>query len=97
MAWTDERMDDLATRMDAGFERVDTDVHELRVEVRTVGRELRAEIGAVRTDLKGDIGDVKGEIAELRKMLMSFGIGLVVGLISVIGTLAGVVATGALG
>jgi len=25
MAWTDERLDDLTRRMDAGFERVDAD------------------------------------------------------------------------
>jgi hypothetical protein len=29
--WTDERLDDLATRMDAGFARLDADIRELRV------------------------------------------------------------------
>jgi hypothetical protein len=28
--WTDERLDDLAHRVDAGFERVDRDIGELR-------------------------------------------------------------------
>ncbi len=36
--WTDERLDDLSNRMDAGFERVDRDMHELRTDLR----ELRA-------------------------------------------------------
>jgi hypothetical protein len=31
--WTDERLDDLSHRMDAGFERVDTDIRELRQAV----------------------------------------------------------------
>jgi hypothetical protein len=31
--WTDERLDDLAHRVDAGFERVDTDIRELRTAV----------------------------------------------------------------
>jgi hypothetical protein len=31
--WTDERLDDLASRMDAGFQRVDTDMRELRQEL----------------------------------------------------------------
>jgi hypothetical protein len=31
--WTDERLDDLACRMDRGFERVDKDVRELRSEM----------------------------------------------------------------
>ena len=39
-AWTDERLDDLATRLDAGFARVDADI-----------RELRAEIGGLRSTL----------------------------------------------
>jgi hypothetical protein len=34
-AWTDERLDDLAVRMDRGFERVDRDIRDLRGEVNT--------------------------------------------------------------
>jgi hypothetical protein len=44
MAWTDERLDDLSRRMDAGFARVDADIRELRAE-------LRAEIGGLRLTL----------------------------------------------
>ncbi len=29
--WTDERLDDLARKMDAGFERVDRDIRDLRM------------------------------------------------------------------
>jgi hypothetical protein len=43
-AWTYERLDDLANRMDAGFARVDADIRELRAE-------LRAEIGGLRLTL----------------------------------------------
>jgi hypothetical protein len=28
--WTDERLDDLAEKMDAGFERLDRDIRDLR-------------------------------------------------------------------
>jgi len=28
--WSDKRLDDLAQKVDAGFERVDTDIRELR-------------------------------------------------------------------
>jgi hypothetical protein len=31
--WTDKRLDDLALKMDAGFERVDADIRELRRSV----------------------------------------------------------------
>lgn len=33
-AWTDDRIDDLAHRMDAGFDRVDRDIREVRAEMR---------------------------------------------------------------
>jgi thiosulfate reductase cytochrome b subunit len=34
-AWTDERLDDLAHRMDGGFERVDRDIRDLRAEMNS--------------------------------------------------------------
>jgi len=38
-AWTDERLDDLAGRMDKGFDRVDLDLRDLRSEMdRRFGR-----------------------------------------------------------
>jgi hypothetical protein len=42
--WTDQRLDDLATRMDAGFARVDADIRELRTTLLQVGGGL---IGAM--------------------------------------------------
>ena len=32
--WTDERLNDLSRRMDAGFQRVDDDIRELRTDMR---------------------------------------------------------------
>lgn len=32
-AWTDERLDDLSSRMDVGFDRVDRDIRDLRHEM----------------------------------------------------------------
>jgi hypothetical protein len=39
-SWTDERLDDLAHRMDLGFERIDTDIRELRVEMKSMQRTM---------------------------------------------------------
>lgn len=68
MAWTDDRLDDLASRMDAGFERCEQQTKELR-------HELKGDIARLRTELKGDIGElraeVKGDISELRTELKS--------------------------
>jgi hypothetical protein len=32
--WSDERLNDLSRRMDAGFQRVDDDIRELRTDMR---------------------------------------------------------------
>lgn len=34
--WTDQRLDDLAQKVDAGFERVDRDIRELRTSVNNL-------------------------------------------------------------
>lgn len=48
VTWTDERLDDLSHRMDAGFERVDRDIRDLRSEMHTGFGELRSEIDQLR-------------------------------------------------
>jgi hypothetical protein len=48
VAWTDERLDDLSQRMDAGFERVDRDIRDLRSEMHTGFAGLRSEIDQLR-------------------------------------------------
>jgi hypothetical protein len=56
--WTDERLDDLSRRMDAGFERIDADIRELRLELRTDIGSLQSTIlrvggGMIATMLVG--------------------------------------------
>lgn len=43
-SWTDERLDDLSRRMDQGFERVDRDIRDLRIEMGDGFREMRTLI-----------------------------------------------------
>jgi hypothetical protein len=43
-AWTDDRLDDLANRMDRGFDGVDKDVRELRAETKSEFALLRGEM-----------------------------------------------------
>lgn len=40
-AWTDERLDDLADRVDRGFDRVDRDLRDLRVDLTAQMEALR--------------------------------------------------------
>lgn len=39
-AWTDERLDDLARRMDAGFDRVDRDIRDLRADIQRLSQTM---------------------------------------------------------
>ena len=39
--WTDDRLDDLAEAMRSGFERVDRDIRDLRIELKAEIVELR--------------------------------------------------------
>ena len=61
-AWTDERLDDLSRRMDAGFERVDRDIRDLRdrdargfADVRTEFADVRMEMRAVHNVRSADL------------------------------------------
>jgi hypothetical protein len=49
VAWTDERLDDLSARMDAGFARVDRDIRDLRGEMHAGFADLRGEIETLRS------------------------------------------------
>ncbi|MGI8462389.1 MAG: hypothetical protein ACR2OC_12300 [Solirubrobacterales bacterium] len=51
IAWTDERLDDLSRRVDAGFTRIDADLRELRFTILRVG-------GGIMIALIGVIGAV---------------------------------------
>ena len=84
--WTDERLDDLARRMDDGFARVAADIRELRAELRSGIDTVRVEIGGLRTDLGGEISSVRDELAAFRLTLLRVGGGIIVGLVGVIGT-----------
>ena len=74
MAWPDERLDDLGGRMDAGFERVDSEIAELRTEMhqgfRGVREEMQQGLDALRADSKSDMSvlraDSKSDMNALR-------------------------------
>ena len=55
IAWKDERLDDLARRMDAGFDRVDADIRELRAEMGAMRLALLRVGGGIMVGLVGVI------------------------------------------
>ena len=52
--WTDERLDDLAKRMDRGFDEVKGEIREVKIEIREVKgevRDLRIEMNGLRSEM----------------------------------------------
>jgi hypothetical protein len=72
-AWTDERLDDLASAMRDGFGRVDQDIRDLRFVIRDGFASTRQEFTSVRA-----------EIDALRLTMLRVGGGLMIGLVGVI-------------
>jgi hypothetical protein len=56
--WTDERLDDLSQRMDAGFDRVDRDIHEVRTDLRDMRTLMFQLWGSTIVGLVGTIATV---------------------------------------
>jgi iron uptake system EfeUOB component EfeO/EfeM len=56
--WTDERLDDLSRRMDAGFERVDKDIRELRGDVGSLRLAIFQVGGGLGVGLIGVIASI---------------------------------------
>jgi hypothetical protein len=84
VAWTDERLDDLSQRMDAGFDRIDRDLRDLRAGMSSLGTDLRTEIAGLGAELRGEIGTVRAEIGALRGAMNRVGGGIIIGLVGVI-------------
>jgi hypothetical protein len=53
--WTDERLDDLALKVDAGFERVDRDIREMRTEIRDLRSLMYQLWGSTMVGILGTI------------------------------------------
>jgi hypothetical protein len=73
VTWTDERLDDLARRMDAGFDRVDRSFERVDEDFR----ELRGEIGNLRTEVRVEISDLRGTMNRFGAGMMLSMLGLI--------------------
>jgi hypothetical protein len=56
--WSDERLDDLSGRMDAGFDRVDRDIRELRTDMRDMRTLMFQLWGSTIVGILGTIATV---------------------------------------
>jgi hypothetical protein len=89
MAWNDERLDELSGRVDRGFARVDGEIRDLRTE-------MRGEFKDVRTEMQRGFAQVRVEIEGMRQMMFRLCLVMIVSLASLIVTLIGAIAAGAL-
>lgn len=101
MDWTDERMDDLASRIDAGVNRTDRDIRDLRREMRgelgAVRQEIRHEVAAIRKEMRGEFATIRKEMrgrhGHPHETMLPGLLALVVGLLWVLASLVICVAT----
>jgi hypothetical protein len=84
-AWTDERLDDLARRVDAGFARVDADIRDLRSEMGGLRSEMQTGFSGLKDDTQHLGSELRGEIQAFRLTILRVGGGIMVGLVGVIG------------
>ncbi len=61
--WTDGRLDELSQKVDRGFERVDADIRELRVEIATVQRTMVQGFIALTAAMLAGFGGLAALIA----------------------------------
>jgi hypothetical protein len=85
-AWTDERLDDLARRMDQGFDRVDKDLRELCADMAAGHHGLRTDITAARSELKAEMDTrfdrLEARFDSMQRMTLGAYVTAVLGLIA---------------
>jgi hypothetical protein len=79
-AWTDERLDDLNAKVDRGFERVDTDIRELRGEMNARFERLEGSIDARFDKVDARFDKVDARFDQLLRILLGFAGVLIAGL-----------------
>jgi hypothetical protein len=83
-AWTDGRLGDLAKRVDAGFDRVDADIRELRLEMRGGFGETHRQLSEAHHRIDALGSELRAELDSLRMTILRVGGGVMIGLIGVI-------------
>ena len=86
-SWTDDRLDDLAKRMDAGFDRVDVDLRGLRGEMKAGFERVDGKFRALRGEVRSEMGQLNARFDACYRVLLMSSVGTVVALLGLIGAL----------
>jgi peptidoglycan hydrolase CwlO-like protein len=83
-AWSDDRLDDLNRKVDAGFKSVGEDLRGLRTETKTEIREVKSEIRDLRREMntRSELQDARFDALQ-RTLIVCFG-GVIAGLVGII-------------
>lgn len=65
-AWTDERLDEKMSAVDARLDRIEIELRELRRDTNAGFDSLRASIDSLRTSMEAGFESVRGEFTSLR-------------------------------
>lgn len=85
-AWTDERLDDLAVRMDAGFDRVDRDIRDLRGEMELRFAAVDQRFTGMEQRFDQRFNGIDQRFTSLESTIRWFGGSMIVALIATIAT-----------
>jgi hypothetical protein len=72
-AWSDERIDERMTAIDATFARMDKTQDALLAEMRGLRAEVREEIRGLRADVGEEFRAVRGDLSGLQRQLAQIG------------------------
>jgi hypothetical protein len=75
--WTDQRLDDLNKRVDAGFSEMRQEFRAVRSEMQSVRHEAKEELQAFRKEMVGELRAIRGEIGALNRSVIQLAFAMV--------------------
>ncbi|HEX3609528.1 MAG TPA: hypothetical protein VHU14_07675 [Solirubrobacterales bacterium] len=74
--WTDGRLDELSDKIDQRFDRVETEVQGLRLEMRTEFTSARAETDKLRSEMKAMGNELTGRLDSIHHVMIQMMVAL---------------------
>lgn len=84
MHWTDDRLDDLARRMDKGFDRVDADIRALRTEVGALHVRIDGRFDEMNGRIDGRFDEMNRRFDALHRTMIQFGASLIASFVGLV-------------
>jgi DNA anti-recombination protein RmuC len=95
-SWTDERLDEFGKRVDERFDRVDERFDRVDQQFSRVDRQfdrVNEEFRALRGEMRAGFDRIDGRLDAMQRTMIQFAGAMVVAMVGLYGTLAGLVVT----